>query len=330
VENWRPTADRAIVARSAPVRQTNAALEVETPRRGLARRRRGNRRAIIQPTPMLVAVADGLGSFGRGLLAVCQVLGKLILLCVLLAALLGGGRLAVRHVMASPRFALRMVEVSEAARVSRDEVVELAGVTEGDRLLALDTDAIAARIAQHPWVGEARVRRQLPSALRIELAERRAAAVAALGGLYLIDEAGRPFKRATMAEADGLPVITGLDRDQYVDHRAAVEAAFREALGLVAAWRARPGRPGLSEVNLAPRYGFSLFLLEGGAEIRLGRGQYDRKLASLDRILEAVTSNGASWSTVRVVHLDGTDLGRITVQTGAPGTLASSSERQTP
>ena len=64
--------------------------------------------------------------------------------------------------MDSPRFALREVTVSPTSRVSYDEVLALAEVEEGDRLLALDTDAIAARVAEHPWVAEARVSRQLP------------------------------------------------------------------------------------------------------------------------------------------------------------------------
>jgi hypothetical protein len=132
--------------------------------------------------------------------------------------------------------------------------------------------------------------------------------VAVLGALYLIDAAGRPFKRATVEEADGLPVITGLERSQYVDHRQAIEAAYREALGVIGSWRrvpaGQPARPVLGEVNLSPRYGITLFLLEGGAEIRLGRGDYDRKLARLDQIFEAVKTSGAGVAAVRVVHLD--------------------------
>src|SRR5206468_4217250 len=82
------------------------------------------------------------------------------------------------------------------------------------------------KVAAHPWVAGVRVDRQLPSVLSIEIVERQAVAVAVLGGLYLVDPAGRPFKRATMEEADGLPVITGLSRDQYTETRDATEAAF--------------------------------------------------------------------------------------------------------
>jgi cell division protein FtsQ len=116
-----------------------------------------------------------------------------------------------------------------------------------------------------------------------------------------------------MEEAEGLPVITGLERSQYVDQRAASEAALREALALVAAWRSNPQRPALSEVSVEPRYGYALFLLEGGAEIRLGRGEYDRKLASLDQIFEAVKADGARPRDFKVVHLDGPNRNQIHV-----------------
>jgi cell division protein FtsQ len=290
------------------------------------RRRPSNRRVAVRGRAPLVAVADGVGAVGRVVLLVARWMFKVLLLAGLLVALVGGGRLAVAHVMGSSRFALREVVVSPTSRLSHEEVVALAKVNEGDRLLALDTDAIAARVAEHPWVAEARVRRQLPSALTIDVVERKAVAVAVLGALYLLDDAGRPFKRATAAEAAGLPVVTGLERSQYVDHRAPAEAAYREAIAVVGAWSRSqgPGRPALGEVNLSPRYGFTLYLLEGGAEVRLGRGDYDRKLASLDRIFEAVKASGQPGSAIRGVHLDGEDPQKVTARLQLPADPASS------
>ena len=275
------------------------------------RRRSSNRRVSVQRRAPLVAVAEGLGSIGRGIFAVARVLAKLLVLVGLLVLLVGGGRLAIRHVVAAPQFRLGEIQVTGTRRAPEQEIVETSGVSLGDRLLALDTDAIAAKIAEHPWVAEARVSRRLPAGLLIEIVERRAAAAVNLGGLYLVDAAGRPFKRATASEAAGLAVITGIERSQYVDHREPCEAAFREALAIAAAWGKNPRRPALSEVNVAPRHGFTVFLAEGGAEIRLGRSEYDRKLARLDQILEAVKASGAG---IRVVHLDGSTGSRVPVR----------------
>ncbi|HET6282045.1 MAG TPA: cell division protein FtsQ/DivIB, partial [Polyangia bacterium] len=170
-----------------------------------------------------------------------------------------------------------------------------------------------------------RVRRELPAALVIDLVERRAVAAALLGGLYLLDASGRPFKRATLEEADGLVVVTGVSREQYANFRAASEGAFREALAVVDSYRSQDAlatrmgppdgtRPGLSEVHIDPRFGFSLFLYDGGGEIRLGRGGYDQKLARLDEILTAL---GPHCDSVRVVHLDGPARDRVPVRLAA-------------
>jgi cell division protein FtsQ len=307
------------------VSQTAATFELEQGTRTFKwkGRRRKNRRVNVQARAPFVAVADGISSAGRVVYRGVRVLGKVLLLLGLLGLLLGGGRLALEQLTASPRFALRNVEISATTRISADEIVALAGVAQGDRLLALDTDAIAARVAEHPWAAEVRVRRRLPSVLRFEVTERRAVATVNLGGLYLVDETGRPFKRATMGEADGLPVLTGLERSQYVDHRGPSEAVFREAIGILTAYRAQAGRPEVGEINMSPRYGFTLFLLEGGAEIRLGRKDYDRKLARLDQIFEAVKTSGADPASIRVVHLDGSDLRRVPVRLHVPSISTS-------
>jgi cell division protein FtsQ len=285
------------------------------PRRGWRRPRR-NRRITVQ-TPSLGAwLAVAFRAIGRKLV----VLAKAAVVLAFVVASVVAVRAVVRHVVASPRFAVRDVRVTfsvtadadAAARVSADEVRELAGVELGDQLLAVDADAIAKQLATHPWIASARVRRELPSVLAIEITERRAAASALLGALYLLDADGRPFKRATFEEADGLPVITGVTREQYAALRRASEAVFREAIALVATYGADPGRPKLSEVHVDSRQGFSLVLLDGGGRVRLGRGEVEGKLARMDRIIAALGPRGAA--EVSTVYLDGPSADRVTVR----------------
>ena len=254
------------------------------PHRGWFKRRR-NRRVQFASTSVPVLLAGGASWIGRKLL----VAGKVLVVIAVVGLSVLAGRQLVRQVIASPRFAVQEVRVAATTHVSADEIQELAGVEIGDRLLTVDPDQVAAKLASHPWIASARVRRELPSALAIEVTERRAIASALMGALYLLDESGRPFKRATFDEADGLPVITGVTREQYVALRSTSEAVFREALALFAAYAddAAPPRPKLSEIHIDPRTGFSLVLLDGGGEIRLGRGAAEEKLARLDQILAA-------------------------------------------
>ncbi len=194
--------------------------EVDVPnyhvsRHGWLSRRRRNRRAVVQRRSLLLALWAALARLARAAWLVGRVLGKVVAVLAVLGAAGWGGRWAVRYVVESPRFQVKQIDISALPHVRREELVALAGVGLGDRLLSIDTDAVAARLTTHPWVAAAQVKRHLPSVLHVDLVERRAAAVASLGGLYLVDENGRPFKRARMDEAEGLPVLTGIVRESY-------------------------------------------------------------------------------------------------------------------
>ncbi len=259
------------------------------------------------------AARVGAGAWAKGV-RIGRVAGKLVLLALAIVACAWGVRLGVRHVLDSPRFQLRTIEFAATPHLGQADVLVLAGVALGDRLLGVDTDAVAARIATHPWVSSVRASRRLPSCLVIEVSERRAAAVAELSGLYLVDDGGRPFKRASMEEADGFPVLTGIERARYAGMREVSEAAFREALALLREYREKPGRPAVGEISIDPGFGFSLILFESGAEIRLGRENYSKKLAQLDQIFEALVAKGTGGlSALRIVHLDLPESGRVPV-----------------
>jgi cell division protein FtsQ len=282
-----------------------AVAEYDASRRGWSRWRRRNRRAVVQRRSLLLVLWVALARLGREAWVVGRVLGKIIAMLAVLGGAGWGGLWAIRHVVDSPRFQVKQIDISPVQHVRREDLLVLAGVAVGDKLLSVDTDAVAARLATHPWVARAQVKRDLPSVLHIDLVERRVAAVASLGGLYLVDENGRPFKRARMDEAEGLPVLTGIGRESYAKLPEASAAVFREALAVLDDYRSRPGRPALSEVSIDPRFGFALVLLEGGAEIRLGRGETSKKLARFDQILEAVEKEHlGGLPAVRVMNLD--------------------------
>jgi cell division protein FtsQ len=286
------------------------------PSRGWFRRRRNRRVPFARPS-VPVLLAGGAGWLGRKLVIV----GKVLVVMGVAALSVLAGRQLVQHVIASSRFAVKEIRVAATTHVAAEEIEELAGVAIGDRLLTVDPDRVAAKLTAHPWIAAARVRRELPSALSIEVTERRAVGTALMGALYLLDENGRPFKRAAFDEADGLPVITGVTREQYAALRPASEAVFREALALVASYndgsKAAAARPKLSEIHVDARAGFSLVLLDGAGEVRLGRGGAEEKLARFDQILAAAGPRGASG--LSVVYLDGAQADRVTVRLAAGG-----------
>jgi cell division septal protein FtsQ len=299
-----------------------------------ANRRLGSHRRTI--TACTAWLLDAGRTLGRWLWLLCRTVAAV-------GALVGAiclGRLAIAHVVASPRFAVREIRVSATSRhVPREEILRRAEIQLGGRLLAIDTDAVATRIAAHPWVAGALVRRELPATVVIEVTERQAGALAVLGGLYLVDQSGRPFKRATLEESDGLVVLTGISRAAYAEFPQASQAALREALellsayvhpdlhpdGLVPARASRSAgqsaghvRPALSEIHLDAHSGYTLILYEGGGQVRLGRDGFPEKLARLDAILADLAAGPpGALAALRVVHLDGPAIDRVPIRFAA-------------
>lgn len=273
-------------------------------------RRRRNRRAT-EPVAWSTTVKNVLWMVGRQLLFAF----KLALAGAAIVAALLAGRAGLDHLVRSPRFALREIAISPTAHASRDLVLAVAGVALGDQLLTVDIERIQRRLLRLPWVASVQVRRSLPSTLVIDLAERTAAATALIGGLYLVDEGGHPFKKASSAEAAELVTLTGLGRGLFVAAAEPAEAALRQALGLLRIYQAptdngRP-RPPLSEIRIDARAGFTLVLLQGGTEIALGHGDWPARLARFDLLTDTLGAD--ALAELRQVHLDGPNLSRIPV-----------------
>jgi cell division protein FtsQ len=201
--------------------------------------------------------------------------------------------------------ALRITEVrfEGLSRATADELAALSPVRPGDNVLAADLGGMEKALAKHPWVRSADVTRRLPRALDVRVEERRAVALVELGGLYLVDRHAEPFKRALPGDGLDLPLVTGLDREDYVRRRAELEPVLAGALALIESYAATPlgGKAPVSEVHVDLENGITLYVGEQGTQVRLGSGDLPQKLARLEKALDAL---GAGGRKAEVVHLD--------------------------
>jgi cell division protein FtsQ len=220
-----------------------------------------------------------------------------------LAALVAGSAGAWRVAISGPALRIGAIRFEGLSRIGERELLELSPVRTGDHLLLSDLDRMEGALSRHPWVESVEVRRTLPPGLVVTVAERRAAALVELSGLYLVDARGRVFKRAAPGDGIDLPVVTGIARDDYVDRRDEVKPLLAAALALLTEW-ARRGldrRMSVSEIHVDPDFGTTLYVGEGGSEIRLGTGALPEKLSRLARVLDALEADGRE---AEVVHLD--------------------------
>ncbi len=198
---------------------------------------------------------------------------------------------------------IREIRFEGLSRASASELLEISPAQRGDHLLLCDTDVVAAALRRHPWVASVEVRRELPGVLAVKVAERRAAALVDLGGLYLVDDRGEVFKRAVPGDGLDLPVVTGISREAWVERRAEVEPLLSAALALLARWAERglEARAPVSEIHIDPDFGTTLWAGDDGLEIRLGHGDLPDKLERLERVLAALAADG---QRAEVLHLD--------------------------
>lgn len=141
---------------------------------------------------------------------------KFILL-VLVLALSSLGLIFVHDfITQNTYFNLRTVKISGAESLSDSDILAQAGIKTGDNVLALNLKTARERLAAHPWIRDAALERQFPSALSIKVLEQKAIARASLSNTFevLLDMDGQPFKPyepgGEPLTAD-LPMIKGLE-----------------------------------------------------------------------------------------------------------------------
>jgi cell division protein FtsQ len=212
-------------------------------------------------------------SRGSALVAVCAAVGT-------------GGWQLYRLVSHTTLLRLERIEVSPTRKLSRGEVVAIAGVKPGDPMLSLKLKGMVEQLSKNPWVEQAQVRRYFPHTLSITLSERTPQAVANVGCLYYLDAKGELFK--SLAEGDRLdyPLITGVTQDDLEKDPAGSKEAFKNALALIETLRGGKvfGLEEVSEIHYDKGYGFTLFTMQGGVPVKVGNSGFGDKLTRLSGI----------------------------------------------
>jgi cell division septal protein FtsQ len=238
-----------------------------------------------------------------------------------LSLIAGGLAFGHRFLTTSHRFAISEVEVHGSTVLTADEVRELLPIHRGDNIFRASTGKAEAALVALPWIAGVDVRRELPHRIVVDVRERTAAAVVAADELYLVDAAGRPFKRAAVerGEGKGLPIVSGVPRDLYKTAPDEAAARVRRGLDVLAAWTApADARPAPGEIAVEPS-GTTVFTYDSAVAVRLGVAEGDVLAARLARF-------DATWSSLspderaraRAIHVDNdtrTDLVTVSFRT---------------
>lgn len=195
------------------------------------------------------------------------------------ALLAAGVGLAVQAV-ASPVFAVRRIDVRGNSWLSAAEVRRLVDGLAGRSVLTADLGAWRRRLLASPWIGDATLRRVLPSTIEIVVRERRPLGVARIdGALFLVDEQGAVIDRyGPRYAALDLVVIDGIGGATGEDG-----ALDRRRVGLAARVLRSVGRqPSLarriSQIDVSDPRDAVVILERDSALLRLGDDEFLERL----------------------------------------------------
>ena len=286
------------MARSRQGAKPDGSPSVPAASRLTVRGKRGNRRragSLWSRLPPPRVVADACGRAVRRSLPAA-------IATVALAAVGGGAWLGYRFVTTSSRFAITEIRVHGNHRVATADAIARLGFHAGDNIFTAGLESGLGALRADPWIASVTVQRELPHAVSLEITERTPAAIVELGGLYLADAAGHPFKKLT-DEPDTLPVVTGLDRDAYNADPDGTAATIVQALAALGTWNGA-GRPAIGEVHVGPHGALVLHTYEHATAIQLGAldPQLPTRMHTFD-VAWAELSD-AERQRARAIHLD--------------------------
>lgn len=256
-----------------------------------------------EPKPTLKERLGHARAIGAKLRRPAELVLRGMLILVVGVGAVALGRLVERHVRTSPAFAVHTIDLEGHVRVTREELLEAAGLAIGRNVFDVSPQLAEERLAAHPWIAEAHVRRRLPGSYEIEVRERRAVALLVLGDVFLVAEDGAVFKRAEDGDPIDLPVITGVERERFTRDRGFRTSVLLEAVALLHDYRGaglHRAEP-IGELHVESDDGLSLYIGNDATYVRLGHGPFRAKLRRLRTVLDELGQRGAR---AHYVYLD--------------------------
>lgn len=221
---------------------------------------------------------------------------------VVAAVLLVGWRV----VGATTFFKVKNIDVSAAKRLSREDILAIAGVEPGRDLLRVNLKNMGEQLAKNPWVETVRIHRYFPDRLAIAVTERDPLAVVNMGYLYYLDKKGTVFKVLNQGDQLDYPVVTGFSEEDMANDPAGTRAALKSTCELLNILREKGAfiLADISEIHYDKGFGFTLFTAAGALPVKVGSSDFSAKVERFARIYRDLM---AQKSQLHYIDLDYSD-----------------------
>lgn len=225
------------------------------------------------------------------------------------------GLIAAHEAATSPDLMVQHVRFVGNERVGDIALRHLADLRTGTPLWRADLQRAVRGVERHPWVASASARRIVPGVVEIAVVEREPSMLLALDDLWVVDDEGVPFRRASSETLD-FPVVTGVDPHWRTEAPARLRAVVWGARRVLDAAAAEGiAEDDVSEVHLDPSLGYVL-VLRSGARLVAGWQDPTPRLARIG----ALRAAGVDLTAPVQVDLDGA---QVAVVTPLPTLIAS-------
>jgi cell division protein FtsQ len=207
---------------------------------------------------------------------------------------------ARKHVMSSTRFVVKEIDVTGTHRRTNDDVVKTAGLELNKNVFLTDLDDARAKLVADPWISDATLARRLPGTILVQVTEREAGALVALGETYLATPSGNVFKKLELGDPVDLPIVTGLTLDYVTDDREGAARTIRRAIDLANDYDRGPlaGRAALQEVHVAADGAMTLVVGKPSVSLMLGEPPYRKKIEQAARVVAELDKRGAKADAI--------------------------------
>lgn len=203
-------------------------------------------------------------------------------------------------------FRVKNIEISSTERLTREDVLAIAGVEPGMDLLRLNLKSVCEQLSRNPWVESVRVQRFFPDRISIGIVEREPVAVINMGYIYYLDGKGVVFK--TLSQGDNLdyPVVTGFSEEDMATDPAGTEAALKSTCSLLKVLQEQGAfiLADVSEIHYDKGFGFTLFTTSGGLPVKVGMEDFAPKVARFSRIYKELMAQGRSLQYIDLDYGD--------------------------
>lgn len=206
-------------------------------------------------------------------------------------------------------FEIRDISVRGVKELNEKDILALADIRPRSNILAVNTDAVAVRIAANPWVKAIYVGREFPDRLVLDVRERTPVAlVKQSGDFYLMDAEGFVFKKLSNADEVDLAILTGVNI--LAKEKSALLPQALKLLDMLSSADRYAFLGTISEVHMDEVFGLSI-LTDKGLHLKLGRENFAGKLNQLQVVLADLEKRGMKDGHLFV---DLADISKVTVQ----------------